>query len=165
MQTELTAPLADAPFAMHSIASRLSPDARRARQRILVHTLVQGRPFNIVRNHGLASAREIEELLVQKAMVADARGDVPFIYPVSALPTHHRVTLAEGRTFSAMCAIDALGAAFTFAQDTQIQSKCSRCGEPIYLRLQDGRIASAAPAGVHVLHMDLNQLDDWAASC
>jgi hypothetical protein len=155
----------DARLAIRSIASRLTPDARLARQRILAHTLALGRPFNIGKDHGLASAREIEELLARKAMVVDAQGNVPFIYPVSALPTHHRVTLADGRTFSAMCAIDAMGAAFTFGQDTQIHSKCSVCNEPVHLALRQGRIAQAAPADTHVLHMDLNQLTDWAAGC
>ena len=98
-------------------------------------------------------------------MVVDDQGNVPFIYPVSALPTHHRVTLADGRTFSAMCAIDAMGATFTFGQDTVIHSKCSTCGEPVRLELRQGRIAQAAPADTHVLHMDLNQLTDWSAGC
>jgi hypothetical protein len=146
-------------------ASRLTPSARQARQRIIAHTLALGRPVNIGESEGLASAREIEELLARKAMVVDAQGNVPFIYPVSALPTHHRVTLADGRTFSAMCAIDALGATFTFGQDTTIHSKCSACNEPVHLVLRQGRIAHAAPAEVHVLHMDLNQLTDWATRC
>lgn len=153
------------PHVPRSIASRLTPQARLARQRILAHTLAQGRPFNIAKDHGLASAREIEELLARKAMVVDGQGNVPFIYPVSALPTHHRVTLADGRTFSAMCAIDAMGAAFTFGQDTVIHSKCSACGEPVHLGVRQGRIAQAAPADIHVLHMDLNRPADWAASC
>jgi len=151
--------------AIRSISSRLTPDARRARQRILAHTLALGRPFNIAKDHGLASAQEIQELLAQKAMVVDDQGNVPFIYPVSALPTHHRVTLADGRTFSAMCAIDAMGATFTFGQDMMIQSKCTVCNEPVRLRLRQGRIDDAAPADTQVLHMNLNQLDDWAASC
>jgi hypothetical protein len=155
----------DRPLATRSISSRLTPEARRARQRILAHTLALGRPFNVGQDHGLASDREIEELLARKAMVIDDQGNVPFIYPVSALPTHHRVTLADGRAFSAMCAIDAMGAAFTFGQDTQIHSKCSVCNQPVHLALRQGRIAQATPADVHVLHMDLNQLTDWAASC
>lgn len=155
----------DTPYATRSISSRLTPEARRARRRILAHTLALGRPFAIDKDHGLASAQEIEELLARKAMVIDDQGNVPFIYPVSALPTHHRVTLADGRTFSAMCAIDALGATFTFGQDAAIHSKCSVCNEPVHLALRQGRIAQAAPADIHVLHMDLNQLTDWAAGC
>ena len=153
------------PLAMRSISSRLTPEARRARRRILAHTLSLGRPFNVGKDHGLASDREIEELLARKAMVIDDQGNVPFIYPLSALPTHHRVTLADGRSFSAMCAIDAIGAAFTFGQDTHIHSKCSVCNEPVHLALRQGRIAHAAPADTQVLHMDLNQLTDWAAGC
>ena len=46
-----------------------------------------------------------EKLLEEDGMVLDGT-KVNFIYPVSALPTNHRVTLADGRTFTAMCAID-----------------------------------------------------------
>ena len=150
---------------LRSIASRLTPSARQARQRIMAHTLALGRPVQVGESVDLASAREIEELLAQKVMVVDAQGNVPFIYPVSALPTHHQVTLADGRAFSAMCAIDALGATFTFGQNALIQSKCSTCDAPVSLHLRQGRIDSAAPDDLHVLHMNLNQLTDWAASC
>ncbi len=148
-----------------SIASRLTPAAGRARRRILAHTLAAGRPFNVRVDAGLASPEEIAELRARNAMVIDNLGNVPFIYPVSALPTHHQVTLADGCTFSAMCAIDAMGATFTFGQDTAIRSKCSFCEMPVRLRLRQGRIEQAAPPDGHVLHMDLNQMADWSASC
>jgi hypothetical protein len=152
-------------LAIGSIAARLSPSARRARLRIMAHTLARGRPFNLVADPGLVAPEEIKELLARKAMVVDEQGNVPFIYPVSALPTQHQVTLGDGRRFSAMCAIDAMGATFTFGQDTSIQSRCSICDTPVQLHLRQGRIARATPPETHVLHMDLNQLDDWAASC
>ena len=66
----------------------------------------------------LSSAEDfcsITEVLCEKdGMVTDEEGNVNFIYPVSALPTNHHVTLADGREFCAMCAIDAIGSAFTF---------------------------------------------------
>ena len=63
--------------------------------------------------------KEITDCLLEKdGMVVDEKGKVNFIYPVSALKTNHQVTLDDGRQFSAMCAIDAIGAAFTFHKDT-----------------------------------------------
>lgn len=63
----------------------------------------------------LSSAEDfssITEVLCEKdGMVTDEEGNVNFIYPVSALPTNHHVTLADGREFCAMCAIDAIGSA------------------------------------------------------
>lgn len=55
----------------------------------------------------LSSAEDfssITEVLCEKdGMVTDEEGNVNFIYPVSALPTNHHVTLADGREFCAMC--------------------------------------------------------------
>ena len=54
---------------------------------------------------------EIIQCLIDKdGMVVDEEAkNVNFIYPVSSLETNHRVTLADGREFTAMCAIDAMG--------------------------------------------------------
>lgn len=77
-----------------------------------------------------------EKLLEEDGMVLDGT-KVNFIYPVSALPTNHRVTLADGRTFTAMCAIDAIGAAFTFHQDTEVSSVSAVSGEPVFVKIID----------------------------
>ena len=73
-----------------------------------------------------------EKLLEEDGMVLDGT-KVNFIYPVSALPTNHKVTLADGRTFTAMCAIDAIGAAFTIHQDAEVHSVSAVSGEPVFV--------------------------------
>ncbi len=109
--------------------------------------------------------REICETLIEKdGMVVDG-SKVQFIYPVSALETSHRVTLADGREFTAMCAIDAIGAAFTFHQDTEIHSVCAECGEPVHIRIKDGKIAEYTPKNVHALSFELGEFENWAGSC
>jgi hypothetical protein len=158
-------PSIEAALAIRSIASRLSPRARNARLRIIDAILASGHGCNIHVPTCPASPPEIEELVNRKAMVVDAAGNVNFVYPVSALPTHHRVTLSDGRHFSAMCAIDAMGAAFTFKQGITIHSECSTCHTPVHLELDAEHLHHVAPAHVHVLHMDLNRMDNWAASC
>ena len=90
---------------------------------------------------------------------------VNFIYPVSAIETGHQVTLEDGRNFSAMCAIDAIGAAFTFHQDTEVRSACAVCGEPIYVKIQNGKIAEYAPQSLQALTFPLGELVNWAGSC
>ncbi|HAL29148.1 MAG TPA: hypothetical protein DCP20_00310 [Coriobacteriia bacterium] len=90
---------------------------------------------------------------------------VKFVYPVSALPTNHRVTLADGRSFSAMCVIDGMGTAFTFSQDVRLESVCSTCGEPVRVNVEAGEIASLEPLTAHVVHADLSKQENWAASC
>lgn len=107
----------------------------------------------------------IEALLGKDGMVIDEKREVNFIYPVSALETGHQVTLADGRTFSAMCAIDALGAAYTFHQDTEVHSACAVCGEPVHVVIRDGQIKEYTPRTVHALTFPLGELENWAGSC
>ena len=97
--------------------------------------------------------------------VADEEGNINFIYPVSALPTNHRVTLEDGRNFYAMCAIDSMGTAFTFKQNVHIESVCSQCGEKVVVDIKDQEIAYVEPDTLHVLHVDLNKSTNWADSC
>ena len=95
---------------------------------IIEFTVNEGRAFNLEADKkcvldALSMPEEeywgiIEVLKAKDGMVIDEEQNVNFIYPVSALPTNHHVTLADGRSFTAMCAIDAIGAAFTFHQDT-----------------------------------------------
>lgn len=106
------------------------------------------------------------ECLIKKdGMVIDENHQVNFIYPVSALETGHKVTLDDGRSFSAMCAIDAIGAAFTFHQNTEIHSACAKCGEPVYIKIQDGKVKEYAPEHLCALTFPLGELKNWAGSC
>ena len=107
----------------------------------------------------------IECLLKKDGMVIDEERNVNFIYPVSALQTSHHVTLQDGREFTAMCAIDAIGAAFTFHQDTEIHSACASCNEPVHIRIVDGKVAEYSPKNLHALTFPLGELSNWAGSC
>ena len=109
---------------------------------------------------------EIVKVLLEKdGMVISDTRDVNFIYPVSALPTNHHVTLADGRSFTAMCAIDAMGAAFTFHQDTEVHSVTAVSGEPVYVKIVDGEVVDYSPKNLHALTFPLGQLSNWAGSC
>ena len=119
---------------------------------IINFTIDNNRPYN------LESDRD--------GMVVDEEAkNVNFIYPVSSLETNHHVTLADGREFTAMCAIDAMGAAFTFHQDTEVHSVCAMCEEPVYVKIVDGKVADYAPKTLHALTFPLGELANWAGSC
>ena len=107
----------------------------------------------------------IECLLKKDGMVIDEERNVNFIYPVSALQTSHHVTLQDGREFTAMCAIDAIGAAFTFHQYTEIHTACASCNEPVQIRIVDGKVAEYSPKNLHALTFPLGELSNWAGSC
>lgn len=108
---------------------------------------------------------EIIGCLMEKDGMVVENGKVNFIYPVSALKTNHQVTLDDGRQFSAMCAIDAIGAAFTFHQDTEIHSVSAVSGEPIYIKIRDEEVAEYEPKTLHALTFPLGELSNWAGSC
>lgn len=142
---------------------------------IINFIVTEGKPFNIdsdkecVLNALSMTEQEYEEIinvLLEKdgMVISDAR-DVNFIYPVSALPTNHHVTLADGRSFTAMCAIDAMGAAFTFHQDTEVHSVSAVSGDPIYVKIVDGKVADYSPKTLHALTFPLGELSNWAGSC
>jgi hypothetical protein len=153
-----------------SIASRLT-EPERALRRILMDRIIDSggsiNELKAVSNDGQGSEPPalLDRLVEKRAIVLDGGGQIQFSYPVSALPTNHKVQLQDGRSFSAMCAVDALGAAFTFEQDTTVTSQCSECGEPVLVRIQSGQITELSPETLHVLHVDLNRVEDWAASC
>jgi len=106
--------------------------------------------------------RQLEE---KGVIVRDEKKAVVAAYPVSAVPTRHRVVLEDGRTLHAMCAIDAIGAAFAFDQDAEVQSSCLHCDTAVRLRLANGRLREAEPGSVQVLHADLTKYRNWAADC
>jgi len=108
----------------------------------------------------LARSLEVKGLLVR-----NGGGEIAFVYPVSALPTSHLVRLADGRAFYAMCAIDALGSAFEFAQDATVTSTCSHCRQLLTVSLAGGRLQGADPPTIRLQHVDLDRYRDWAANC
>ncbi|SHK11651.1 Alkylmercury lyase [Hathewaya proteolytica DSM 3090] len=109
--------------------------------------------------------KKLTLLKEHNGFVADEDGNVNFVYPVSALGTNHHVTLADGRRFSAMCAIDAMGTTFTFHQDVVVESVCSNTGKSVRVEIRDGKLYDFNPPTLHALHVDLNRHTDWASSC
>jgi hypothetical protein len=152
-----------------SIASRLTDEENAFRIVLMERTIERGGPLNIeaaARGGGLYpnAPSLIDSLIAKRAVVKDEEGNLNFIYPVSALPTRHRVSLEDGRRFSAMCAIDAMGTAFTFGQDVEVESQCNECGQRIFVRIERGELAEVTPSSLRVLHVDLNRFDNWAAA-
>lgn len=158
-----------------SICSRLSLIENKVRRLIMDYIIYSAMPFNSKKasstileklNISEETFRQILDSLVNKnAMAMDEDNNVNFIYPVSAFNTNHKVHLSDGRVFSAMCAVDAMGSSFTFNQDIKINSKCSECGEDIFIDIKNGQLASYSPELTHVLHVDLNKNQNWSGNC
>lgn len=158
-----------------NIQKKFTKIQNQVRMRIMNFIVDEGRAYHVKYDKdtimtdcsiGEKEYQGIISCLCEKdGMVADDQGYVNFIYPVSAIPTNHRVTLSDGRVFTAMCAIDAIGAAFTFAQDIEVQSCCSGCGKPINISINDGILKDYSPNELHVLSFQLEELANWAGSC
>lgn len=156
-----------------SIDHRLS-DKEKEIRRYLMNVLINThQPFNLNQLDDVALDLNIDmhvvkdsinNLLEKNAIVADEQDHINFIYPVSGLSTNHIVKLSDGRTFYAMCAIDAIGSAFTFKQDVTIESKCSNTGQDIDITIKNGAI-DCDPLDLHILHVDLNKNMNWSGDC
>lgn len=149
-----------------AIVSCLADDEWHLRQRILSGIIAQGKPL-LLDDFAVdpTDRQRLASLVEKRVVVCNEAGAVTFAYPVSALPTQHRVTLADGRSFRAMCAIDAMGAAFTFHQDISVESWCTRCSETVHVSIRNGTLAECSPPDLHVLHVDLNHNANWSGSC
>ena len=155
---------------------KFTPRQNELRLFIMNFIVDNGRPFNLdsdrqtamdALNMGAEEYQEITDILQERdGMVIDEDSqDVNFIYPVSALETKHRVTLADGRSFCAMCAIDAIGSTFTFHQDTVVDSVCTDEDVPVHIELKDGKVASYSPEGLYALSFQPEEVSNWAGSC
>lgn len=159
-----------------NVQAKFNAAQNEIRIAIMNFVIEEKRPFNIgadgfaaLKGIHLSSQADfagiIDVLRNKDGLVDDGNGNVNFIYPVSAQPTKHLVKLADGREFAAMCAIDALGAAFTFRLDSEVRSQCSMCGADVYVKIQGGKAVEHTPQEVHALSFELAELANWAGSC
>jgi len=161
----------EAELSIVSLSSKLTATERLLRNHIMESIINSGAPVNVASlQQGLNTPPDefqaiVDSLVAKRAVVRDDLGDIVFAYPLSALSTAHRVTLQDGRQLYAMCAVDALGVAFTFKQDIKINSLCRHCNTPVSLQVINGEIIDLHPATAHVMHVDLNKLENWAGSC
>ncbi|MDY4031851.1 MAG: alkylmercury lyase family protein [Pyramidobacter sp.] len=147
-----------------SIAARLTTEENAFRNRIINFIADNHKPFLPAGDEEKAM---VERLKTKNALAIEEDGGVSSIYPVSAKPSRHLVALADGRTVYCMCAIDALGCAFTFDQDIVVSSSCSNSGVAIRIAVKDKKICCALPdrEAIRVLHSDLKASDNWASCC
>lgn len=142
----------------------LTKEEKIARLKVAEKMATLDRPLNL---DEVDLDQEMIRVLVKKdKIVLNDDGDkISFCYPISGQQTCHVVQLDDGRVFHSMCAIDALGASFTFGMNLTINSLCSVSGKEIQIRIEDGKIVDKNADDIYAIHMDLNTSDNWAASC
>lgn len=154
---------------IESLRSRLDNSENQLRIDIMNRIIDGDGPLpvaDLLKESPEETALIFQRLQDKQVIVLDGNAEViQFVYPISSLPTPHRVTLEDGRSFFSMCAIDSIGAAFTLKQNTYIQSQCSACGTPINLSVHDGQLMDVQPESLQIIHVDLNKSGNWASSC
>lgn len=94
------------------------------------------------------SDSQVLDSLEQRHYLRRQDGAIHFLYPLSCEPSDYRVTLEDGRSFDAMCAIDAMGCAVTFHQKVRVDSHCRDTGEVVCLQLDPEQgLLEAQPQG------------------
>jgi hypothetical protein len=68
----------------------------------------------------------------------EARSEIRMANPFSAAPTAYRV-VANGRSWYANCAWDAIGVCAALQCDGRIETSCPDCGDPIGVSVEDQR--------------------------
>lgn len=122
-------------------AGNLAPGARALYRRLLT-SLLEGTSPTLDRLAD-AAAPLIDADLIQ----TDDNGLLAVAYPFSMQPTRHRVTLHDGRSYHAMCAIDALGIPYMLDQPGDIQSRQPDGREMVRVAVDPERGPTWTPAG------------------
>lgn len=145
--------------------SELSDQEQEARLKLIEKVIEEKRQLTEEEAIEICGKQGLYEELKRKKIFALSDNLVTFLYPISALPTNHRVKLEDGREFYSMCAVDALGVSAMFHMDSEIRSCCSATGEEIYIKISEDKIIQHSPEEIYVLHVDLTKESNWAADC
>jgi len=145
-----------------NIKGLLSEEERGARSLLMNKIIKDGCP---VKASEIIDAELLQKLVAKHVIVQGEDGVVTVVYPVSALPTPHKVKLKDGRSFFSICAVDSLGSAFVFQQDIAVNSSCSHCQKPVSVVIENGAITLTDPDDICVTHTDLVGEVNWAGNC
>lgn len=103
------------------------------------------------------------ETLNASGAIYTADGAVIAAYPLSAVPTPHRVHL-NGTAVYACCAIDALAVPAMANRAGTIASQCAYCETEIAVQVRDGRVISSRPDEATVFHVARDGCDPGPAA-
>jgi len=140
---------------------KISPELQRARFSLIDYAIANPEPFSVERGGSVIAealgdeSRELLQSMIDRNLIGlNEDGDISYLYPVSCEETSHRVRLADGREFCAMCAIDALGCAATFGMAAEINSATKDTEEDVHAFVTPGGIESITPDGLSVSYYD-----------
>lgn len=134
-----------------------TPSQDRVRRAVLTGLLFR----SPVDTAALSVATGLPEAAVEEALAALSEGGaihrsggvVVAAYPLSAVPTGHRLHVGRTTTY-ACCAIDALGIPFLVDGPVNLASECAECGRAITVRMDGERVLAVAPESPVVFYVE-----------
>lgn len=156
-----------------SICSKMSLKEEKLRRFFMDYIIEKKQPFELDAIDNYLDKLQLEKEEVEKLVESiqekeglwQEDGFIKFVYPVSSIETNHRVSIEDGRAFFAMCAIDAIGSHFTFGKNIRINSKCSECGQEVFVEVKDGKIEKCSPSNLNILHVNTEKFTEMAKTC
>ena len=100
-----------------------------------------------------AAVEEALAALSDGGVIHRAGGVVVAAYPLSGVPTRHRLHIGRTTTY-ACCAIDALAIPFLVDGPVNLASECAECGEAITVRMDGERVLAVAPESPIVFYLE-----------
>ncbi|SFB44015.1 Alkylmercury lyase [Clostridium frigidicarnis] len=156
-----------------SICSKMSLKEEKLRRFFMDYIIEEKQPFELDSIDKYLDKLQLEKKEVKKLVKSieekeglwQEDGFIKFVYPVSSIETNHRVRIEDGREFFAMCAIDAMGSHFTFDKNIKINSKCSECGQEIFVEINNGEVVECQPSSLNILHVNTEKFTEMAKTC
>src|SRR5262249_3600148 len=84
----------------------------------------------------------LSELAAEHAVVLDDPGRISFANPFATSPAAYPLT-ADGRSYSAVCAWDALGILAALGTDGDAEGRCPDCDGPLALSVRSDELAGS----------------------
>ncbi len=152
-------------YKLPSLRSKISKEENRLR-----HWIME----DIFDGESVPETEQIRDLASRNILTIED-GKVASIYPVSVKESDKCVVFStdkKNQLHFAMCAIDAIGFAFTFHRDVHIETVLHDTQEPLELFVPaDGHapieatLSSCPEYKIRVLYPDLRKCDSWSDHC
>ena len=121
--------------------------------RLLFRSPVDTASLSVATGLPEAAVEEALAVLSDAGVIHQAGGIVVAAYPLSGVPTRHRLHVG-GTTTYACCAIDALAIPFLVDGPVDLATECAECDESITVRMDGERVLAVAPESPIVFYVE-----------
>jgi hypothetical protein len=131
---------------------------RAVLMRLLLRAQVDVASLSVTTGLGETAVEETLGVLHAAGAIHRADEGVVAAYPLSGVPTRHRLHFGETTTY-ACCAIDALAVPFLVDGPVSLASECAECGAAISVRMHGARVLAATPESLVVFYVERDCCD------